>query len=91
MKIIIRNLSRETTEEELLELFKPFGMVQSCDLVMDAVTGKSKGFGFANLPRAHEAKAAIKALNGTNVGGSTIRVKKAEDKKAEDKKVKNDD
>lgn len=91
MKIIIRNLSRETTEEELLALFKPFGMVQSCDLVMDAVTGKSKGFGFANLPRAHEAKAAIKALNGKDVGGSKIRVKKAEDKKTEGKKADNEE
>lgn len=86
MKIIIRNLSRETTEAELLELFKPFGLVQSCDLVMDEVTGTSKGFGFANLPRAHEAKAAIKALNGKEVGGSKIRVKKAEDKKTESEK-----
>lgn len=82
MKILVRNLSRETTREELLALFQSFGMVQSCDLVMDQHTGKSKGFAFINMPRAGEAKVAIKTLNGTEIGGSTVRVKKAEDAKS---------
>lgn len=78
MKIIVRNLSRESTESDLLEMFKSFGTVQYFNLVMDKETGKSKGFGFAEMPLVHEAKAAIKGLNGQDVDGSKIRVKKAE-------------
>lgn len=78
MKILVRNLSRDVTEEELLALFSAHGRVQSCTLVMDAVTGGSKGFGFANMPVPHEAKAAVQALNGLAVKGSKMRVKKAE-------------
>lgn len=78
MKIIARNLSRETKEAELLALFEEYGDVQYCTLVMDKATGKSKGFGFVEMPRAGEAKTAIKALNYRDVGGNRIRVKKAE-------------
>jgi RNA recognition motif-containing protein len=55
-------------------------MVQSCTLVMDAVTGGSKGFGFVEMPKSGEAKAAMKSLNDTLLGRNNIRVKKAEDK-----------
>ena len=78
MKIMMRNLSRDTTEAELLALFKEYGDVQYCKLVMDKVTGKSKGFGFVEMPRAGEARAAIKGLNYRDIGGNRIRVKKAE-------------
>ncbi|MDF1838818.1 MAG: RNA-binding protein [Planctomycetota bacterium] len=77
MKLIIRNLDRSTTEEELKALFQKYGTVQSCDLVSDKVTGGSKGFGFVEIPHPGEAKAAMKSLNNTTVGESTIRVKKA--------------
>jgi RNA recognition motif-containing protein len=79
MKLLVRNLSRKTTQEELVELFQAYGSVQSCNLVMDAKTGVSKGFGFVEMPSPGEAKAAMKNLNATDVGGSLIRVKKAED------------
>ena len=82
MKVLVRNLARETTEAELLALFEDFGDVQYCKLVMDKATGKSKGFGFVDMPRAGEAKAAIKGLNARDVGGSRIRVKKAEPSKS---------
>ncbi|MEJ2426420.1 MAG: RNA-binding protein [Candidatus Thiodiazotropha sp.] len=78
MKILLRNLSRNTTEGELLELLSDYGKVQYCKVVMDKATGKSKGFGFAEMPRVGEAKAAIKGLNGKEIGGNAIRVKKAE-------------
>lgn len=78
MKILVRNLSRETTEDALLELFKPFGNVQYCKVVMDKLTGKSKGFAFVEIPHAGDAKLAIKTLNGRELDGSKIRVKKAE-------------
>ncbi|MCU7904379.1 MAG: RNA-binding protein [Candidatus Thiodiazotropha sp. (ex Epidulcina cf. delphinae)] len=78
MKIIVRNLSRETTEAELLTLFKEYGDVQYCKVVTDKATGKSKGFGFVEMPRVGEAKIAIKGLNARDIGGNKIRVKKAE-------------
>ncbi|MDG2090131.1 MAG: RNA-binding protein [Gammaproteobacteria bacterium] len=87
MKLLIRNLDRLTTEEELSSLFKEFGAVQSCNLVIDRVSCESKGFGFVEMPSSGEAKAAVKNLNNKNVGASKIRVKKAEDKKAENKDV----
>ena len=79
MKIIVRNLPRNLTQDELRELFMGFGRVQSCDLVMDPVSGMSKGFGFAQMPLVHEAKAAIKGLNGKEFSGVKIRVKKADE------------
>lgn len=80
MKLLIRNLTRNTTEAELHALFAPFGTVQSCTLVLDKDTEISKGFGFVEMPKLGEAKAAMKNLNGKSVAGSKIRVKKAEQK-----------
>lgn len=80
MKLLIRNLARSTTEETVQALFAEYGAVQSCSLVMDKVSGGSKGFGFVEMPNAGEAKAAMKSLNATDLDGNSIRVKKAEDK-----------
>lgn len=80
MKILIRNLPRTTTEPELRAMFEEHGTVQSCTLVIDKDTNASKGFGFVEMPKPGEAKAAIKLLNGQDVDGSKIRVKKAEPK-----------
>ncbi|MDH5190499.1 MAG: RNA-binding protein [Gammaproteobacteria bacterium] len=77
MKLLIRNLDKSTTEEELCEMFEAYGKVQSCNLVMDKETQKSKGFGFIEMPKAGDAKAAMKNLNGVDVAGKKIRVKKA--------------
>ena len=80
MKLLIRNLTRSTTEEELRTKFESYGKVQSCTLVMDKKINASKGFGFVEMPKLGDAKAAIKNLNGINVDGNKIRVKKAETK-----------
>ena len=77
MKLIIRNLDRSTTEEEVKTLFEGYGSVQSCDLVSDKTTGGSKGFAFVEMPKAGEAKAAMKNLNNTTVAEKKIRVKRA--------------
>jgi len=82
MKLLVRNLDRAVTEDELKKMFQEFGAVQSCNLVMDKATGESKGFGFVEMPKAGEAKIAVKNLNYKTIGDSKIRVKKAEDKKA---------
>jgi RNA recognition motif-containing protein len=81
MKIIARNLARETTEEELRALFAEFGEVQSCTLVLDKATGKSKGFGFVEM-QLFQARTAIKRLNTKRIQGSVIRVKEAEEPEA---------
>lgn len=80
MKLLIRNLARETTEQELTAMFTEFGMVQSCHLVLDKETGKSKGFAFIEMPKIGEVKVAIKELNNKLVDGNKVRVKKAENK-----------
>jgi len=79
MKILIRNLARSVTEEELKTLFGKCGTVQSCDLVLDKVTAESKGFAFVEMPKSKEAHTAIKTLNGKMVADKIIRVKKAID------------
>ena len=78
MKLLVRNLARTTTEDELRSLFEQYGQVQYCTLVMDPVSGKSKGFGFIELPKPAEARAAIRELNQTSLAGNSIRVKAAD-------------
>jgi RNA recognition motif-containing protein len=83
MKLLVRNLALSTTEEKLVSLFSEHGKVQSCSLVLDSKTGKSKGFGFIEMPKIGDAKAAMKTLNGFKLAGNFIRVKKAEQKTSE--------
>lgn len=78
MKLLVRNLARTTTEDELRSLFEQYGQVQSCNLVMDPVSGKSKGFGFIEIPKPAEARTAIRELNQTSLAGNSIRVKAAD-------------
>jgi RNA recognition motif-containing protein len=77
MKLIIRNIDRSITEPQLKLMFEEYGFVQSCDLVMDKETNESKGFGFVEMPKGGEAKAAMISVNGQKINGTTIRVKKA--------------
>lgn len=77
MRLLVRNMSRKTTQEELQDLFESFGSVQSCVIVNDAETGKSKGFGFVEMPKPGEAKAAVHHLNGFELDGESLRVKRA--------------
>ena len=80
MKILIRNLSRTTTEETLNDVFSAIGAVQSCTIVMDKASGKSKGFAIVEMPKVGDAKIAINKLNNSDLDGSKIRVKKADSK-----------
>ncbi|MDX8378161.1 MAG: RNA-binding protein [Mariprofundales bacterium] len=81
MKLLILNLARITTKKELKVLFEEYGTVKSCDLVLDKSTGRSKGFGFIEMPELKEAELAIQSLHNKKVANNKIRVKKAEDKK----------
>jgi len=78
MKLLVRNLSRSTTEQEIRILFSTHGSVTECSLVLDQETGKSKGFAFVEMPNENEAKSAIKALHETRVAKNRIRVKIAQ-------------
>ena len=78
-------MARNTSETELKALFESFGTVQSCSLVLDPKSGGSKGFAFIEMPKTGEAKAALKNLNGKDVDGQRIRVKKADKVEAESK------
>ncbi len=78
MKIIALNLPRDFDENALAALFKAHGNIKDCTLVMDAKTGKSKGFGFVEMALAHEGEIAIKELHGSKVGKNKIRVKAAD-------------
>ena len=77
MKILVRNLDRETTEDELNRAFSAFGKVQSCSIVREKTNDLSKGFGFVEMPKPGDAKAAVKGLNDSMLGANKIRVKYA--------------
>ena len=76
MKILMRNLNRKVSEDALAAMFKPFWVVQSCNLVLDKVTGLSKGFGFVEMLDEKEAQEAIRKLNGQGIEGVKMRVKR---------------
>jgi RNA recognition motif-containing protein len=76
-KIIILNLPRDLTENELKILFEPYGEVISCDLILDKTTGVSKGFGFIIMGLVSQADTAVKALHQTKLKKQKIRVKLA--------------
>ncbi|MDR9827245.1 RNA-binding protein [Vibrio sp. FNV 38] len=78
MKLLVRNLARSTSEQDLRVLFSQHGSVTVCNLVLDQETGLSKGFAFVEMPDAAEAKAALNALNLASVANSKIRVKLAD-------------
>ncbi len=78
MKLLVRNLSRSTTEQEIRILFSTHGSVTECNLVLDQETGKSKGFAFVEMPNETEAKSAISTLHETRVAKNRIRVKIAQ-------------
>lgn len=78
MNILVRKLARTTTEEQIRALFLTHGDVTSCDLVLDKVTGKSKGFAFVDMPNEEEAKSAVDKLNQFVLEKSSIRVKFAD-------------
>jgi RNA recognition motif-containing protein len=75
-KIYVGNLPYSATEDELRELFAAHGEVQSVSLVNDRETGRPRGFGFVEMA-SEEAEAAIQALDGSQMGGRTLKVNEA--------------
>jgi RNA recognition motif-containing protein len=76
-KIYVGGLPYSATEQELSELFAAHGTVQSARIITDKFTGKSRGFGFVEMATDDQAKAAITALNATQMGGRTLTVNEA--------------
>ena len=76
-KLYVGNLSYETTDSDLQNLFGPFGTVQSAQVIMDRDAGRSKGFGFVEMNSDQEAKAAIDGLNEHEINGRKLTVNEA--------------
>lgn len=81
MKIFVAGLPYDFDDAELEEFFEKFGKVASAKISMDRATGKSRGFGFVEMPNDDEAREAIEGLNEVPLGrGKVMVVKKADDK-----------
>jgi cold-inducible RNA-binding protein len=80
MRIFVGNLAFRTTEEELHQLFYGYGAVERVQIITDRDTGRSRGFGFVEMPNAIEARVAIAELNGTALGGRTLTVNAARER-----------
>lgn len=78
-KIYVGNLPFTATEDQVRELFASHGTVESVALPTDRETGRPRGFGFVEMPRADAAR-AIQNLNGQNMGGRPLKVNEAQDK-----------
>ena len=76
-KIYVGGLPYSATEQQLSELFGAHGTVASARIIADKFTGQSRGFGFVEMSSDSEAKAAITALNGSDMGGRTLTVNEA--------------
>ena len=76
-RLYVGNLSFHTTEQALNDLFAEHGQVNSVAIITDRITGRSRGFGFVEMPDDTEAKAAMGAVDGTEVDGRTRRVNEA--------------
>jgi cold-inducible RNA-binding protein len=77
MKLYVGNLSFETTENDLQDLFEQHGKVTEVTLINDKMTGRSRGFGFVTMDEAASGTAAMNAVNGREVQGRTLTVNEA--------------
>ena len=77
MNIYVGNLPYSTDRDELRAIFEQYGEVSSARVVTDRETGRSRGYGFVEMPNAEQAQAAIEALNGKEIGGRKAVVNEA--------------
>ena len=80
MNVYVGNLSYDLSEDDLKTAFEEYGEVSSAKLIFDRYSGRSKGFGFVEMSSDDEAKAAIEALAGKELGGRTMVVNEARPK-----------
>jgi len=81
MNIFVGNLNYAITEDDMRGIFEEYGELNSVKLITDKFTGRSKGFGFVEMPDADEAKKAIEELNGAELEGRTMVVNESIEKK----------
>lgn len=84
MNIFVAKLNYRTTKEELESAFAQYGEVTSAKVIMDRETGRSKGYGFVEMPDAEAGNAAISALNESDLDGQNIVVKESEERPRRD-------
>lgn len=77
MNIYVGNLPWSINDDSLRDLFSAYGEVSSANVIMDKFSGRSKGFGFVEMPNNNDAEAAIKALDQSEVSGRNLRVNQA--------------
>jgi RNA recognition motif-containing protein len=80
MNLFVAGLPYDLDDAELEEIFEKFGVVKSAKVAMDKETGKSRGFGFVEMPNDSEAREAIDGLNDISLGKKPLVVKQAEDR-----------
>jgi len=85
MDIYVGNLAYATSDDDLRNLFSSYGSVASARVCMDRMTGRSKGFGFVEMPNSDEAQAAIAAINGRDIDGRALRVNESQPKPREER------
>ena len=81
--IYVGNLPYSTTEQDLAELFGQYGQVAKTSIIIDRESGRSRGFGFAEMPNDEEGQAAITALNGFDLDGRKLTVNEARPREAQ--------
>ena len=77
MNIFVGNLAYTATEDDLRQLFEPYGVVDKINIITDRDTGRAKGFGFVEMPESQAAKAAIQGLQGHELAGRALTVNEA--------------
>ena len=77
MQIFVGNLAFAATEQDVRQLFEPYGAVETIRLMTDRDTGQPRGFGFIDMPDQREAQAAIAGLQGQELAGRTLNVNEA--------------
>ncbi len=84
MNIYVGNLDYQVTEENLISAFEAYGEVETARIIVDRSSGRSKGFGFVEMPENEEAAKAIEGLNETELGGRKVIVNEARPKTRSD-------
>ena len=84
MRIFVGSLALTTTEAELRQLFTAYGRVERAQIITDRETGRSRGFGFVEMPNAAEAQAAMAGLDGRSLGGRLLTVTEARPREERD-------
>jgi cold-inducible RNA-binding protein len=79
-KLFVGNLDYVVTDEDLMELFKQYGAVESAQVIKDRDTGRSRGFGFVEMTKGEDAESAINAVNGQEMNGRALTVNEAQSK-----------